>query len=93
MDELQPILMRIAAATGYTLEQVKIKDRHKEIVLAREIYVRELCAAGYLHWQVGKILARDRSTISYAMSAYERDYETDEMFRQIADRAKGNNII
>ena len=48
MDELQPILMRIAAATGYTLEQVKIKDRHKEIVLAREIYVRELCAAGYL---------------------------------------------
>ena len=60
MDELQPILMRIAAATG---------------------------------WQVGKILARDRSTISYAMSAYEGDYETDEMFRQIADRAKGNNII
>lgn len=92
MNDIQPIILRLEEATGYTLEQIRQKNRHKAIVLAREIYVRELCAAGYLHWQVGKILLRDRSSISYALAAYKRDYETNAAFRVMADRARVDSI-
>lgn len=39
MNDIQPIILRLEEATGYTLEQIRQKNRHKAIVLAREIYV------------------------------------------------------
>ena len=35
---------------------------------------------------------RDRSSISYALAAYKRDYETNAAFRVMADRARVDSI-
>jgi chromosomal replication initiation ATPase DnaA len=65
-SDLQILLEQVAAAAGYTVEQIQSRDRTADIALVRHIFCWHAIRSGYTHAQIAGILGRHRTAVAHA---------------------------
>jgi chromosomal replication initiation ATPase DnaA len=73
-----PTLEQVCTAVGYTLEQLRERNRHRTIAEARILaYALLHRKAGYSLHEVGDMLQRDHATVHYGVRKWETTYDID----------------
>lgn len=63
-----PILGEVAKEYGFTVQALRGRDRHQELVEARHVAIKRLYDAGLNVAETGRIMNRDHSTILYHLN-------------------------
>jgi chromosomal replication initiation ATPase DnaA len=60
---LEEILDVAARSLGFSLEQLRSRDRHESVVTARKMVMAEGRATGFTYAAIGRALDRDHTTV------------------------------
>lgn len=85
-QEIETSARKVQAVTGYSLEDMKSKSREQSLVFARMLLVHDLRKKKFTVASIGKVIARNHSTVSHQLSLYKDEYDTNPLFREMADR-------
>jgi len=92
------LLNRVELMTGITIEELRSKDRRRDLTDMRKI-ISYHCnkVLGMRTSGIGLILNRDRATMIYSVKLCEQLMDSDEAFRckfnEILDPLKNDNLI
>ncbi len=78
----------VQQVTGISREELKQKTRKREIVDARSIVIYNLYPYAGTFTKIGKEFGKNHSTVQHSRNKYKDNYETDKMFREVAQKVQ-----
>lgn len=85
-QETEESVKKVQAVTGYSLEDMRAKSRKQHLVFARMLLVHDLRKKRFTLDAAGKIIRRNHAAVMHLLSRYKDEYETNPLFRKMADR-------
>lgn len=85
-QEIEASVRKVQAVTGYSLEEIRAKSRKQHLVFARMLLVHELRNKKFTLQAIGKTINRTHMAVMHLLSRYDDEYETNPLFREMADR-------
>lgn len=68
-----PILGEVAEEYGFTVQEIRGRDRHQYVMEARHVAINRLYAAGLDVMDIGRLVNRNHSTILYHLNGGPND--------------------
>ncbi|WP_370806504.1 helix-turn-helix domain-containing protein [Alistipes indistinctus] len=90
---INEVAQKIEAVTGFSLEEIKSKSRYCPLVRARIILVYELRLWNLTYIEIGNAINRNHSTLTHYLTSYRDRYDTDPVFRKMANCSKGRQTL
>lgn len=90
---INEVARKVEAVTGFSLEEIRSKSRYYPLVRARIILVYELRRWNLTYIEIANAINRNHSTLTHYLTAYGDRYDTDPVFRRIANCSKGGQTL
>ena len=90
---INEVARKVEAVTGFSLEEIRSKSRYYPLVRARIILVYELRLWNLTYIEIANAINRNHSTLTHYFTAYRDRYETDPVFRKMANCSKGRQTL
>ena len=90
---INEVARKVEAVTGFSLEEIRSKSRYCPLVRARVILAYELRRWNLTYIEIANAINRDHSTLTHYFTAYRDKYDTDPIFRKIANCSKGRQTL
>lgn len=90
---INEVAKKVEAVTGFSFEEIKSKSRYCPLVRARIILVYELRRWNLTYIEIANAINRNHSTLTHYLTAYSDRYDTDPVFRRIANCSKGGQTL
>jgi chromosomal replication initiation ATPase DnaA len=65
-SDLHLLLSRVASVNGYTVEQIKSKDKTAGIVIVRHIFCWYAVRNGYSYPEIARVIGRHRTAVMHS---------------------------
>lgn len=85
-QEIETSVRKVQAVTGYSLEDMKSKSREQFLVFARMLLAHDLRKKKFTFQAIGKTINRTHMAVMHLLSRYKDEYDTNPLFREMADR-------
>ena len=90
---INEVARKVEAVTGFSLEEIRSKSRYYPLVRARIILVYELRLWNLTYIEIANAIIRNHSTLTHYFTAYRDRYDTDPVFRKMANCSKGRQTL
>ena len=90
---INEVARKVEAVTGFSLEEIRSKSRYYPLVRARIILVYELRLWNLTYIEIANPINRNHSTLTHYFTAYRDRYDTDPVFRKMANCSKGRQTL
>lgn len=82
-QSLEQIAERIEKLTGYMLEDLRLRTRNQDLVIARQLFCYFAYEDGYSYSKIGRYINRDHVIVIYSCSTVTSMKDTDLIFKQL----------
>ena len=90
---INEVARKVEAVTGFSLEEIRSKSRYCPLVRARVILAYELRRWNLTYIEIANEINKNHSKLTNNFTAYRDRYDTDPVFRKMANCSKGRQTL